>query len=150
MCSARNRSEGPLFEDEPLPSDPEALKKRVRELSRRLVEAQDRILELEADEGAASNMARAAGRAERQLKVLSEQLERQAMLLERDEQVARELQRSLRPVLEEDIPGLQFAIETKPGTRVGGDFYDIINLADKFVAFLIADVSGSEKAYGPR
>jgi len=37
---------------------------------------------------------------------------------------------------------VKFAIGTRPGTRVGGDFYDIINLSDNFLAFLIADVSG--------
>jgi serine/threonine-protein kinase RsbW len=46
-------------------------------------------------------------------------------------------------MLEQDVPGLTFALDTKPGTRVGGDFFDIINLSDNFVAFLIADVSGT-------
>ncbi len=129
MSSPPKRPEGPL-DSENLPDDPELLKKRVWELSTLLGSAQSRIEELETRSP------------EPQLKVLSEQLERQAMLLERDEHVARELQRSLRPVLDEAVPGLEYAIETKPGTRVGGDFYDIINLGDKFVAFLIADVSG--------
>jgi len=141
MCSPQEPLDG-LFHDGVLPDDPEQLKRRVHELSRLLTNAQSRIAELEADGPPAAALKPPPGRTERQLKVLSDQLERQAMLLDRDEQVARELQRSLRPVLEEDIPGLTFAIETKPGTRVGGDFYDIINLADKFVAFLIADVSG--------
>jgi serine/threonine-protein kinase RsbW len=45
-------------------------------------------------------------------------------------------------VLDEELEGLDVALATKHGTRVGGDFYDIISLSDKFVAFIIADVSG--------
>jgi serine phosphatase RsbU (regulator of sigma subunit)/anti-sigma regulatory factor (Ser/Thr protein kinase) len=141
MHSADERPAAPLPDDD-LPSDPEVLKRRARELARLLGDAQARIEKLEAEGRTGGGLAAPPGRAERQLKVLSEQLERQAMLLERDEQVARELQRSLRPVLEEELPGLIFEHMTRPGTRVGGDFYDIINLSDKFVAFLIADVSG--------
>ena len=79
---------------------------------------------------------------QRELRLLAEQFERQAMLLERDEHVARELQKNLCPVLDEPLEGMDIAIETHCGSRVGGDFYDIIALGDKFVAFLIADVSG--------
>jgi len=73
---------------------------------------------------------------------MAEQLERQAMLLERDEQVARELQHNLQPVLDADMDGLNVAVHTHPGARVGGDFYDVIDMGDKYIAFLIADVSG--------
>ncbi len=122
--------------------DPEVLAQRIKELTADLETAGKRIetLERQLQQTRLSTTSRA--RTDQDLRLLAEQVERQAMLLERDEQVARELQRNLRPVLEEDIPGLRFAIETRPGTRVGGDFFDIINLADNFVAFLIADVSG--------
>ncbi len=143
MCSAEMLSHAHNQGEESLPEDPESLKGRVRELHRELRRAQLRIEALEAGlkehGGAAPGMPKPD---ERELRLLAEQLERQAMLLERDEQVARELQRSLQPVLEEEMEGIQFAIETRPGTRVGGDFYDIINLTDNFIAFLIADVSG--------
>jgi anti-sigma regulatory factor (Ser/Thr protein kinase) len=78
----------------------------------------------------------------RDLQQMTEQLERQALLLARDEQVARELQHNLQPVLDADMDGLNVAVHTHPGTRVGGDFYDVIDLGDKYIAFLIADVSG--------
>ncbi len=114
----------------------------MQSLQRELDRAQLRIESLEAGLKATGRPPSAAGPAEHRLKLLSEQIERQAMLMERDEQVARELQRSLRPVVDEQLEGIRFALQSKPGTRVGGDFYDVINLSDNFVAFLIADVSG--------
>ncbi len=115
----------------------------MRQLAEQLARSQQRVaaLELELEQLRAS--ASAASSNEVELRTLAERVERQEMLLERDQQVARELQRNLRPVLEGDIPGLAFAIDTKPGERVSGDFFDIITLSDNFVAFLIADVSGT-------
>ena len=125
-----------------MPDDVEALQQRVHELTGQLRRAEARVTALDAQLRERPTAPTTPSRTERELRVLAEQLERQAMLLERDEQVARELQRSLQPVVEKGLEGIQFAIQTKPGTRVGGDFYDIINLSDNFVAFLIADVSG--------
>jgi len=120
----------------------ETLRAKVHSLSGKLQQAEATIEDLRRQLEQARTGRRARGASDQELEVLAGQLERQAMLLERDEQVARELQRSLRPVLQEELEGIKLAIETRPGTRVGGDFYDIINLSDKFVAFLIADVSG--------
>lgn len=125
-----------------LPSEVEALKAKVLGLSGRLRQAEGTVEDLEAELEKQRAAGTARAKTDHELRALAGQLERRAMLLERDEQVARELQQSLRPVLEEDLEGINFAIQTKPGTRVGGDFYDIIGLSDKFVAFLIADVSG--------
>ncbi len=127
---------------EPLPSDPEKLRLKAKELMRELKRAHLRIDALETTLKSRNAGGGVAATDESEMRLLAEQLERQAMLLERDEQVARELQRSLRPVTEEAPDGVQFAIRTKPGRRVGGDFYDIINMSDNFVGFLIADVSG--------
>ncbi len=114
----------------------------MRELAEQLAGSRQQVealeLELEQLRGSVS----LASSNEVELRSLAEQVERQNMLLERDEQVARELQRNLRPVLEEDVPGLTFALDTTPGIHVGGDFFDIISLSDNFIAFLIADVSG--------
>ncbi len=71
-----------------------------------------------------------------------EQLRRHTRLLRRDAQVARELQGSLAPALDEDLTGVAFAVEARPGRLVGSDFCDVINLSDKFAAFVVADVSG--------
>jgi serine phosphatase RsbU (regulator of sigma subunit)/anti-sigma regulatory factor (Ser/Thr protein kinase) len=120
----------------------QALEQRVRELGAKLRQAEAQIEALRAQIRAAGPPAVAPHPSDRQLKVLSEQLERQTLLLERDDQVARELQRNLQPVVEGTVEGVKFAPGGKPGKRVGGDFYDIINLSDNFVAFLIADVSG--------
>ncbi len=142
MSGVEHASEAHDSGEQPVPSDPSELKEQVLGLRRQLQRAQLRIESLEKSlksKGSTEGIVRPAGR---DRKLLAEQLERQAMLLERDEQVARELQRSLRPVTDESVEGVQFAIQSKPGTRVGGDFYDIINLSDNFIAFLIADVSG--------
>lgn len=123
----------------------EDYQKQLRDLTRKLRQAEARIEALQAQlrgSSAAPPPGPVPIGEQRELRVLAEQLERQAMLLERDEQVARELQRNLQPVVEGVVEGVEFAIKTQPGTRVGGDFYDIINLSDNFVAFLIADVSG--------
>jgi serine phosphatase RsbU (regulator of sigma subunit)/anti-sigma regulatory factor (Ser/Thr protein kinase) len=143
MCAADQAFGRPGKDDESLQGDVEALRRRMGDLTAQLRRANARVELLEAAlRRAGPVLGDASSRSERELKVLAEQLERQAMLLERDEHVARELQRSLQPVVEEVTEGLKCAIETHPGTRVGGDFYDIINLSDNFVAFLIADVSG--------
>ncbi len=125
-----------------LPNEIEALKAKVRDLSSQLGQAEGRIQALEGQLEEQRAIPSASTKTDRELRALAGQLERQAMLLERDEQVARELQNSLRPVLEDEIQGIKLAPETRPGIRVGGDFYDAINLGDKFVAFVIADVSG--------
>ncbi|KPK65803.1 MAG: hypothetical protein AMK73_01940 [Planctomycetes bacterium SM23_32] len=125
-----------------MPQDPEELRTAALELTKQLRQAEARVEALEAQLRSGPATSPTPSRTERELRVLAEQLERQAMLLERDEQVARELQRSLQPVMEGGSEAVKFAIGTRPGTRVGGDFYDIINLSDNFLAFLIADVSG--------
>jgi serine phosphatase RsbU (regulator of sigma subunit)/anti-sigma regulatory factor (Ser/Thr protein kinase) len=123
-------------------SDPEELRSRIRDLSGQLLRAQGQIQALEAKLRNLPGGARSLSEEQRELRLLAEQFERQAMLLERDEHVARELQKNLCPVVEDEFEGMTIALETRPGTRVGGDFYDVIALGDKFVAFLIADVSG--------
>ena len=142
MCTPPERPKPADADDASLPGDIDALEAKVHELSGKLHQAEGRILALEGQLAKQSTASSALTKSDRELRALAGQLERQAMLLERDEQVARELQNSLRPVLEEELQGIKLAPETRPGIRVGGDFYDAINLGDKFVAFVIADVSG--------
>jgi len=142
MSSKERPAAVPPFGKGQLPSDPEELRQQLATLSKQLAIAQGQIQALEARERGSRGGALHLAAEQRELKLLAEQFERQAMLLERDEQVARELQKNLRPVLDEQLEGMSVAIETRAGTRVGGDFYDIINLGDKYVALLIADVSG--------
>lgn len=66
-------------------------------------------------------------------------------LLERQQRIAEELQRSLLPQSLPAIPGLAMAARYLPGgagTRVGGDWYDTIPLPGGRVALVIGDVAG--------
>ena len=139
--SDQAREPGPE-ERKPASSEVRRLQEQARTLAAKLRQAEARAEALEAQLREAKITPAAPAAGEREMRLLAEQLERQAMLLERDEQVGRELQRSLQPVVEGAVEGIKFSIATRPGARVGGDFYDIINLSDNFVAFLIADVSG--------
>lgn len=139
--SEKPRKTGPE-DGSPAAEETRRLRDEADALKAKLRQAETRVEALETQLRQAQINAPPPGIGEREMRLLAEQLERQAMLLERDEQVGRELQRNLQPVVEGAVEGINFAIETLPGTRVGGDFYDIINLSDNFVAFLIADVSG--------
>ena len=57
-------------------------------------------------------------------------------------QLAREIQRSLFPPLNPEIPGFEVAAESRSCYEVGGDCYDWIDLGSGRLAFVIADVSG--------
>ncbi len=72
----------------------------------------------------------------------SRQLERQAMILMREDAMARRFQESLRPLWLGDFEGVEFAVRSVPGVRVRGDFYDVIRTSANSVVLLMADVSG--------
>jgi serine phosphatase RsbU (regulator of sigma subunit) len=61
--------------------------------------------------------------------------------LERDLELARQVQQSLLPRVFPDLPGITFAARSEPARRVGGDFYDVFALADGCCGIAIADVS---------
>ena len=60
--------------------------------------------------------------------------------LERELQVAREVQTSLLPRETPHVPGWEFAARWKPARQVSGDFYDFVN-TDGGLGIVIADVS---------
>ncbi len=60
--------------------------------------------------------------------------------LEREFQMARELQASLIPRQTPQIPGWEFAARWLPAREVAGDYYDLISLPDGRLALVIADV----------
>lgn len=67
-------------------------------------------------------------------------------LIEQQKEIAQTLQRSLLPVRLPDIPGVQCAVAyqaTGEGTEVGGDFYDVFEIADGRFGVVIGDVCGS-------
>ncbi|MFI9555175.1 SpoIIE family protein phosphatase [Nonomuraea endophytica] len=68
-----------------------------------------------------------------------------AMLYARQETTSRVLQRSLLPVTTSSMPGLESAVVYEPaeeGADVGGDFYDLFAVGDRW-CFALGDVCGS-------
>jgi len=61
--------------------------------------------------------------------------------MERELELAREVQQAVLPRTFPRIPGYQFAAQNRPARQVGGDFYDVINLGDDRFGLLVADVS---------
>jgi len=61
---------------------------------------------------------------------------------DRELQIAREIQRSLFPPRQPDVPGFEVAAESHPCYEVGGDSYDWVELGGDRLALVIADVSG--------
>ena len=61
--------------------------------------------------------------------------------LERELELARQVQQSMLPRTFPSVPGLAFAATNIPARHVGGDFYDVIRLDDERVGLVIADVS---------
>jgi serine phosphatase RsbU (regulator of sigma subunit) len=61
--------------------------------------------------------------------------------LERELELARDLQQSILPHDFPPLPGIDFAARSRPARQVGGDFYDIIPLRGERVGLVMADVS---------
>jgi phosphoserine phosphatase RsbU/P len=68
-----------------------------------------------------------------------EMLDRQR--LEREFQLARDIQQTFLPNQMPDMPGWDMAVYWETARQVGGDFYDYFLLPDGRLAFVIADVS---------
>jgi len=62
--------------------------------------------------------------------------------LERELQMARQVQASMIPSATPDIPGWEIAALWQPAHQVAGDFYDFIQFGDGYTCLVIADVSG--------
>jgi serine phosphatase RsbU (regulator of sigma subunit) len=61
--------------------------------------------------------------------------------LERELELARQVQQSMLPQDFPEIPDFRFSARNKPAHQVGGDFYDVVSLDDERFGVLIADVS---------
>jgi len=61
--------------------------------------------------------------------------------LERELEIAAEVQQSLLPKTFPALPGLRFAARNVPARHVGGDFYDVMILDEEHVGVVAADVS---------
>jgi stage II sporulation SpoE-like protein len=65
---------------------------------------------------------------------------------EKELEMARSVQRRLLPPPEIDSGGFHVSARTEAAHIIGGDFYDVIRLADGSVAVIVADVSGKGMA----
>lgn len=72
---------------------------------------------------------------------LHEQAVRQREV-DRDMQLAREVQRGFLPEAKPNLDGYQFFDYYQPAEQVGGDYFDYISLPDGRVAVIVADVVG--------
>ncbi len=61
--------------------------------------------------------------------------------LEREMELARQVQQSVLPHVFPTLPGYTFAAHNRPARQVGGDFYDVIDLDAERFGIVIADVS---------
>lgn len=62
--------------------------------------------------------------------------------VERELQVARQVQKSLLPRSLPEVEGWKFGVHWQPARQVSGDFYDFIQLEDGRLGLLIGDVTG--------
>lgn len=62
--------------------------------------------------------------------------------VERDLDLAREIQQGLLPQMPPDVSGFEIAGWNQPADKTGGDFYDWLTLPDGRVVFTLADVTG--------
>jgi serine phosphatase RsbU (regulator of sigma subunit) len=62
--------------------------------------------------------------------------------LEREMELAHDVQQSVLPRVFPPAPGLVFAARNEPARQVGGDLYDVIRLDERRFGLVIADVSG--------
>jgi sigma-B regulation protein RsbU (phosphoserine phosphatase) len=70
------------------------------------------------------------------------QLASQLLALNTELEMARQIQLSILPHSIPKLAGLDIAAQYLPMTSVAGDFYDFIQIDDKHIGILIADVSG--------
>jgi sigma-B regulation protein RsbU (phosphoserine phosphatase) len=61
--------------------------------------------------------------------------------MERELEIAHEVQQSLLPRTIPEVPGIEIVATMRPAYEVGGDFYDVIPLSGGRVGMLVADVS---------
>lgn len=66
----------------------------------------------------------------------------QRELMNREIEIAREVQQRLFPQTLPAIPGLDYAGYCRPARGVGGDYYDFLALPDGRFGFAVADISG--------
>jgi sigma-B regulation protein RsbU (phosphoserine phosphatase) len=68
--------------------------------------------------------------------------ERRLLSIDKELEVARQLQFSILPSAVPEIQNLRIAVSYRPMTAVAGDFYEFIPVDEKRIGFLVADVTG--------
>jgi serine phosphatase RsbU (regulator of sigma subunit) len=74
----------------------------------------------------------------------------QKEILEKELQIARNLQTSLIPTNLPAGEGIEFATLFEPSAAIGGDYFDVLRLTETEIAVVIADVSGHGLSTGLR
>ena len=120
---------------EALAEQPELLYRTVAALSARLRESDQRLI---ADLKRKNKELAQAYRDLQEAQVALVEKER----LERELELAREIQRRLLPKAFPQLAGFDCAAASRPARQVGGDFYDVIPLSSERVGLVMADVSG--------
>ena len=77
-----------------------------------------------------------------ELRQLVRILEGQADVIERDLQRAEIIQRSLLPNEVPVLDGFNLHTLYRPGHTIGGDLYDVVAIADRYLVLIVADASG--------
>jgi len=117
----------------------------LRALSRQVVaqlELRRTVAELEHSSEALTHRNQQLRTSRDELAELVRVLEGQADVIERDLRRAEIIQRSLLP--HEAPPLANFCVHTlyRPGHSIGGDLYDVVGIADRYLALVVADASG--------
>ena len=68
--------------------------------------------------------------------------EKALQVMQRELEMAHEIQRNLLPKSVPDLPGYDLAAKTVPARNVGGDYYDFLPSGDDHLALVLGDVSG--------
>jgi phosphoserine phosphatase RsbU/P len=68
--------------------------------------------------------------------------ERRLLSIEKELEIAREIQSSILPSSIPELKGLRIHVAYRPMTAVAGDFYDFIPVDQNRIGFLVADVTG--------
>ncbi len=77
-----------------------------------------------------------------ELEALNEEIKARNIEIEKELDIAANLQRCLFPAALPDLAGFELALKFRPVEKVSGDFFDFIPCDDRHFAFVFADVSG--------
>lgn len=118
------------------------LKQELGALDKRLEESRLAIAKLTEELQTKNQELEAQRFIERQVERLTQELRERDLRIQREVDLAREIQERMLPVFLPEVQGVKVAIRYTPTDKVGGDLYDILELGSGCVGILVADVSG--------